>query len=91
MVPTIADLNDLFGNVISIVLSLAGLVLFIMLISGGIKYLVSGGDPKKIEGAKGTLTSAITGMVILVLSFLILKLIEKFTGASLTTFDIIGK
>lgn len=90
-VPTLKDLEGTFANVLSVVLSLAGIVLFIMLIVGGFKYITSGGDPKQTEEAKHGLTSAITGFVLLALSFLLLKLIEKITGVTLTTFSIIGK
>lgn len=90
-VATIQGLEGLFSNVVSVILGFGGIVLFVLLIVGGFNYLTSGGDPKKIEGAKATLTYAIIGIVVLVLAFLILRLIETLTGAKVTEFQIIGK
>ncbi len=76
----LSALEDVFGNVVKTILSLGGIVLFIMLLSGGFKYLTSGGDPKAVEGAKNTLTYAIGGFVLLAFSYLILVTIGTFTG-----------
>lgn len=88
-VPTLEGVNVLFGNIVSVILSITGLVLFVVLILSGIKFLTSGGDPKKLESAKGSLSSALLGMVLLVCAFLILKLIGSIFGIDLTTFDIL--
>lgn len=87
-VATLKGLEGLFGNLVSGLLSFAAIALFIMLLIGGFKYLTSGGDPKNLESAKATLTYAIIGMVLLALTFLILVLIEEFTGANVTNFVI---
>ncbi len=87
-VATIKGLECAFSNFISVILALAGIVLFIMLVIGGFRYLVSGGDPKAVEAAKGTLTQAIVGLVILVLAFLILVLIREITGVNVTEFRV---
>jgi NADH:ubiquinone oxidoreductase subunit 6 (subunit J) len=79
-VATIQSLETLFVNVIQIVVSLAGVALFLMFIVGGFSFLFSGGDQKKLEQAKGTLTAAVIGLVIIVASYLILRLISEFTG-----------
>jgi len=90
-VPQLSALNEILGKVISSALALSGIVLFIMLIIGGFKIITSGGDPKELEAGQKTLTSAIVGVVLLALSFLIIKLIEKITGVTLTTFSIVGQ
>ena len=87
-VATIKGFECLFSNAISVVLALAGIVLFIMFLIGGLRYLTSGGDPKATEAAKGTLTHAIAGLVVLILAFIILKLIETITGVQLTIFRV---
>ncbi|AKM83106.1 hypothetical protein A2375_02770 [Candidatus Woesebacteria bacterium RIFOXYB1_FULL_31_120] len=87
---TLSNLEGIFENVVTSLLALGGIVLFIMFLSGGFKYLTSGGDPKAVEGAKKTLTTAIGGLIMLAGSFLILKIIANFTGTdSITTFKII--
>lgn len=85
---TIRCLEPLFANVVTSIMALAGIGLFIMLIMSGYSYLFSGGDPKKLEQAKNTLTFAIMGLVVMVTSFLILRTIQAFTGVNLTTFSI---
>jgi len=87
-VAQLQDLEGVFGNVVSVVLGLAGIVLFIMLILGGFGYITSGGDPKKVESARNTLTYAIGGMIFIALAYLILKFIEVFTGVPVTEFKI---
>jgi len=88
-VATISDLSVLFKNVVGYALGFAGIVLFILLIIGGFKYITSGGDPKAVEGARKTLTSAIAGLIIILLSYLILLLITNITGVDVTNFNIV--
>ena len=87
-VPTIKGFEAIFENVISVVLSLGAFALFIMLVSGGIRFLTAGDDPKAVEGAKKTISTAIGGIVILVLSYLFLVFIKQFTGMDVTSFKV---
>lgn len=77
---TIKCLEPLFQNVVTALIAFAGVALFIVLLVGGFKYLFAGGDQKKIEAARGTLTNAVIGLVVIVLAYLILKTISVFTG-----------
>lgn len=89
-VATLQGLECIFANLLQIALVLAGLVLFIMLVVGGFRYLTSGGDPKAKEAAQGTLTHAIAGLVILLLAFVILRFIAFITGVeSILKFTIV--
>lgn len=87
-VPTIKSLEGLFGNILGVVLSLVGLVTFIMVLVGGFKYLTSGGDPKQTEAAKATLTSGIIGLALAIGAWFILLAIGGFTGVNLTKFTV---
>jgi type IV secretion system pilin len=87
-IATIQGFECLLANVIQIIVSLAGLAFFIMFIVGGFKFLTSGGDPKKAASAASTLTMAIIGLVGLIISWIILLLIENFTGIPVTQFKI---
>ena len=86
-VATIKGIGCLISNILTVALQLLGLVFFLMLLFGGIKYLISGGDPKAVEAAKGTITSALTGLIIAILAWFILFFIEEFTGAPVTLFQ----
>jgi TRAP-type C4-dicarboxylate transport system permease small subunit len=87
-VATLKGLEVVFGNVVTLVLGLAGLVLFIMLIIGGFKYITSAGDPKATQAAGKTITAAILGLVLISLAYLILVFISRFTGVDVTQFRI---
>lgn len=82
------DLTEIIGRIVSYALGLAGIVFFVLLIIGGFKFITSGGDPKAVEGAKKTLTSAIGGLVIILVSYLILVLIKTVTGVDITSFNV---
>lgn len=88
-VATLSGFEGIFANIVTYVLGLGGIILFIMLIMGGFKFITAGGDPKAIEGAKKTLTYAIAGIVLIALSFLILRFISTFTGVDVTQFQIL--
>ena len=87
----LVELENVFARVVAAVLGLAGIALFIMLIVGGFKYITSGGDPKRVEAARNTLTFAIIGLVLIALAYLILVFIENLTGAPILNFSIIYK
>ncbi|MGA2910466.1 MAG: hypothetical protein ABSE04_01515 [Candidatus Microgenomates bacterium] len=88
-VGTIGNLGCLVQRTISLVLGLAGIVLFVILIVGGFKYITSGGDPKAVETAKKTLTYAVAGLIIILVSYLILVLISNITGVNVTQFNVV--
>ncbi len=85
---TIKDLEIVFGNIVKVSLGFAGVVLFVLLLMGGMKYITSGGDPKAAESAQKTITYAIGGLIIILLSYLILVLIKQITGVDVTQFRI---
>ncbi len=87
-VATIQGLEGIFENVVRVALGFAAIALFIMLIVGGFKYITSGGNPKSLESAKKTLTSAILGMILVASAYLILRFIGVFTGANVENFRI---
>lgn len=73
-------------------MTLSGVALFLLLIIGGYNFLFAGGDPKKMEKAKGTLTGALTGIIIVAVAFLLLQLIAQITGVKeILNFSIIFK
>lgn len=79
----IATLNCLpvvFENIVRAALLFAGVVAVFLILISGIKLITSGGDPKQVEGAKKTLTFAIIGLVIILLSFFIISIIGYITG-----------
>jgi hypothetical protein len=84
-----SDLEVIFTNFVGALLGFAGILFFILFVVGGFRYLTSGGDPKAIAGAHSTLTHAILGLVLVILTVSILALIEVITGANVSTFRIV--
>lgn len=63
------DLNAVIRNVINVLLFVVGVAAVIMLIVGGIRYVVSAGDQQAVAGAKNTILYAIVGIVVAVLAY----------------------
>lgn len=85
-VAQLSCLPAIFVNVLTFLFLLSGLAAVFMIILGGIKFLTSGGDPKQVEGARNTLTWAIVGLILILLSFTILNFIANITGATCIQF-----
>ena len=82
----LSDLTIYFGNILEAMIPLIGLIAFIMILLGGFKILTSGGDPKGLQGGRQTITLAVAGLALAVISWLILLLIENLTGSPVTQF-----
>lgn len=67
--------NGVFKQVTNTILYIVGIVAVIMLIIGGIRYVTSGGDAKKVTDAKNTVLYAIIGLVIAFLAFAIVNFV----------------
>ena len=65
----------LFKNISNVVLGVIGVIAIVMLVIGGIRYMVSGGDSKKITDAKNTVLYAIIGLIICLISAIIVNTI----------------
>ena len=87
-IATIGGFECLFYNIMQVVVYLAGLVFLFMFITGGFKYMFASGDPKKIASASSTLTLSLLGLVGVIVSVLILRLIENLTGVNVTQFAV---
>ena len=89
-IATIQGAECLFFNVLQVIVFLAGLTFLFMFISGGFKYLFSGGEQKSVAAASSTLTMAFIGLIGIIASWLIISFIQKFTGVNITNFVIPG-
>ncbi len=69
------DLGVILNVVIPLLTTGAGLLFLVMLVYGAFMYLQSGGKAENIKKAQSTLTFAIIGFVIVLCSYLIIKLI----------------
>ncbi len=82
------ELEDVFRNIISVVVGIGFIAMLVMLVTAGIKYLTSGGEPKALQSAHNTVTWALLGIVFMAIAWFILQLIKIFTGIDVTVFNI---
>lgn len=85
---TLKCLEPVFANLVSMLISLAGIALFVMLTIGGFKYLTSAGNAETVQKAKNTMFYAIVGLVIMVCAVIIMQAIKWFTGVDVLRFEI---
>lgn len=77
------DINVSFKLITDVLLFIVGAISVIMLIVGGIRYTVSGGDSGQITSAKNTILYAIVGIVISILAYAIVNFfIGQFTDGA---------
>lgn len=72
--PTVDTAISAAINLISIVV---GVIAVIMIIVGGLKYILSSGDSNNINSAKNTILYAIIGLVIVAFAQIIVKFVLK--------------
>jgi len=65
--------NSIFTTIVNVLLFIIGAISVIMLIIGGIRYTLSGGDSGSVTAAKNTIMYAIIGLVIAFLAFAIVN------------------
>ena len=82
------EIEQIVGNVISVIVGLGFMASLVLIIMAGFKYLTSGGEPKAIQSAHHTFTWALLGIFFMIIAWLILQLIFSFTGIDVTVFNI---
>lgn len=65
--------GSIFTTIVNVLLFIIGAISVIMLIIGGIRYTVSGGDTGAVTAAKNTIMYAIIGLVVAFLAFAIVN------------------
>ncbi|MFH1547398.1 MAG: hypothetical protein ABIC57_02840 [bacterium] len=79
----------IIGRVLDVGYAVAGVATVALLILSGIKMIMSEGDPDKLREAKDTLSNAILGIFIVLVSGLIFQFIGRLLGVEslITWFD----
>ena len=80
----IGTVEELIGAVFNAILGIVGALALILLALGGIQYMSSGGDKIAVEQARGRITSAIVGLVVVFGAWLVINFIGNIlTGEPL--------
>jgi hypothetical protein len=73
--------DGIFKTVTNVLLFIIGAISVIMLIIGGIRYVVSGGDSGAVTSAKNTILYAVVGIVVAILAYALVNfVITSFAG-----------
>lgn len=79
----ISNIPALIGWAIQILFIVAGLVAFVYLLLGGIKWITSGGDKGQVEAARNQIIQALIGLVVVFAAWGMIVLVEVLTGIGL--------
>lgn len=74
------DFNTLAARVINIFSVVVGAISVVMIIIGGFRYIISGGDSNGVTGAKNTILYAIVGLVVVLFAQVIVRFVLTNTN-----------
>jgi hypothetical protein len=69
------DPTQFIGEILRIGIGIGGGIAFLLILFGGFQVLTSAGNPEHLNAGKELITSAITGLLIIIFSLFILRLI----------------
>ena len=72
--------GGIISGAVSLILIVVALVFFFILVLGGLKWVTSGGDEKKVGEARAQITNALIGLAIVFAAWAIMKLIGTIFG-----------
>lgn len=73
-------IGDIVSALIPYIFATAGILLLLYLIYGGYQFMFSRGDPKAVQQAKGVMTTALIGFVIVFVAFWLVQIIGRLLG-----------
>ena len=82
------SIGGMVSGFLNLILIVAGLAFFFILVVGGVKYILSGGDKAHTEGARSQITAALIGLVIVFSAWAIAGLIDSFFGINILKLNI---
>lgn len=77
-VDTGIEISEFIGTVVSAFLSLLGVIFIVLILYAGYNWMTAQGDDEKVVKAKDTITRAITGLIIVIGSYAIWRLISYY-------------
>lgn len=78
----LTSVESILNIIFSAILGLSGSIALVLLAIGGIQYMTSGGDKIAVEQARGRITAAVVGLLIVLGAWLIITVVGKFLGFS---------
>lgn len=74
-IANIFGVGGIFNTVTNILLFLVGAISVLMIIIGGFRYVVSGGNAASVSAAKNTILYAVIGIIIAILAYAIINFV----------------
>ncbi len=72
------------GSLVSGLIGLAGLIFIVMIVWGGVQYLVAQGEPERVKKAKDTLVWSILGLVVMAAAYVLTQYVFTALGKLLS-------
>jgi len=86
---TVSNTFPTVGSLLSVILknslTLIGIIMLILLISGGLMFIIGAGsqDSKKSAQAKSIITDALIGFAVVFLAYFIIQIVQVVTGLNI--------
>lgn len=61
--------TGVFSKISSVLLFIVGAIAVIMIVIGGLRYVISGGDATQVQSAKNTILYALVGVIVAILAY----------------------
>jgi NADH:ubiquinone oxidoreductase subunit 6 (subunit J) len=84
----VSFIESLLRALVSIGFIVGGVVFLFIFLMGAIQWISSGSDKSAQEQARGRLTSALVGIIILFALYAIIKVVEYFFGISILLINV---
>ncbi len=81
---------NMLQAVITLVFTFAALAVLFFVVWGALEWIISGGDKESLAKAKKKITTALIGLLVLSLSFLLVTLVGKIVGIDFTNLPDLG-
>jgi hypothetical protein len=80
--------GDIISGLITLALIVAAVIFFFMLVIGGVRWIASGGDKAQTEAARGQITAALIGLVIVFAAWAIAQILGTFFDINILNFTL---
>jgi len=77
------NIGQIVSRLLTYIFPIAGILVFIYLLSGGFSLIFALGNPEKIKKAQGQITNAIIGFLIIFAAYWIVQILEIILGVQL--------
>jgi hypothetical protein len=73
-------IGELIATLLPFVFTIAGMLLLVYLILGGLQLMLSRGDPKAAQGAKSHISNALIGFIIVFIAYWVVQIFGTLLG-----------